>query len=107
MDGKQCCHEYRAPLQAGEETPKHLRVAAADFSICDTKHELKFLGEFSRVPVNKGQLISSFKNMLVESFLSDDVSITKKPEHEKNITIIRDIKFKCIQQRKSKAKKMA
>jgi hypothetical protein len=30
--------------------------------------------------------------MLVESFLSDDVSITKKPEHEKNITIIRDIR---------------
>jgi hypothetical protein len=71
---------------------RSLRVAAADFSICDTKHELKFLGEFSRVPVNKGQLISSFKNMLVESFLSDDVSITKKPEHEKNITIIRDIR---------------
>ncbi|ENV05478.1 hypothetical protein F967_02231 [Acinetobacter sp. CIP 102637] len=87
--------DYAAILHNDKERlrrDRSLRVAAADFSICDTKHELKFLGEFSRVPVNKGQLISSFKNMLVESFLSDDVSITKKPEHEKNITIIRDIR---------------
>lgn len=69
-----------------------LRTLALNFSLCDRHFQLRHIGELTKVTLSKGQLINNFKTMLVDSFLSDDVKITAKPQHDRNISTIEDIR---------------
>tara|TARA_R110001583_G_scaffold17575_4_gene70904 strand:- start:1330 stop:5028 length:3699 start_codon:yes stop_codon:yes gene_type:complete len=80
--------DYRAVIQndksrtrARRKQGHGLMLAANRYSLCDSSVEMKHIDALSAVLINKSKLLSSFKSMVVDSFLSDQIEIGESPFH--------------------------
>lgn len=80
--------DYRAVIQndksrtrAKRKQGHGLMVAASRYSLCDTNTEMKHIEALSAVLINKDKLLSKFKSMVVDSFLTDQINIGDSPYH--------------------------
>jgi hypothetical protein len=80
------CIDYRAIIQndktrtrARRKNGHGLMLAASKYSLCNSDTQMKHIDSLSSVLISKGKLLSRFKTMVVDSFLSDQISIGAVP----------------------------
>lgn len=89
--------DYRAILHNDKDRfarDKTLRNLSAEYAMCGRQYTLRHVGELTRVPMSKADLINKFKRMLVDAYLQDENAVVgdKGLTHTANLNLIDDIR---------------